>query len=120
VEVLVSRSFRAGLIVLGVLSVFDLLLPLLTDGEHPPIAVALVAAALGLASLVLIVSAWRGATRAVIPLIVLRVLSAISAVPAVFVAGVPQAVVLAAGAGVLVTIVGITLVLATRIRAGVR
>lgn len=115
-----SRSTRAGLIVLGVLSALDLLLPLLTDGEHPPMAIALVAAALGLASLVLVVSAWRGARRAVVPLVVLRTLSALAAVPAAIVPGVPQPVVLAAGAGVLVTAVGIVLVLANRVTAGVR
>ena len=79
-----SRSLRAGLIVLGVLSVLDLLTPLVTDGEHPPMAIALGSAVIGLASLVLAVSAWRGAMRAVLPLVVLRALSAISAVPAVF------------------------------------
>ncbi|TWP50411.1 hypothetical protein FKR81_19725 [Lentzea tibetensis] len=115
-----SRSTRAGLIVLGVLSVLDLLLPLLTDGEHPPMAIALVAAALGLASLVLVVSAWRGATRAVVPLVVLRALSALGAVPAAVVPGVPQPAIIAAGAGVLLTAVGIVLVLASRVTAGAR
>lgn len=51
-----SPSSRAGLVLLGLLSAIDLFLPLLTDGETPPMGVALVAAALGLASLALIVS----------------------------------------------------------------
>src|SRR5689334_25148579 len=66
----VPTMFRTGLLILGLLSVADLLLPLLTDGESPPVAVALVAAALGLASLVLVISAWRGARKAILPLIV--------------------------------------------------
>lgn len=115
-----SRSLRAGLIVLGVLSILDLLLPFLTDGEHPPMAIAQVTALVGLASLVLVVSAWRGATRALIPLAVLRGVSALLAVPAVFEPGVPGPVVLAAGGGVLVTLVGIALVFAARISAGAR
>ena len=101
-----SRSLRAGLIVLGVPSALDLLLPLLTDGEHPPMAVALVAAGLGLASLALVLSAWRGATRAVMPLVILRVVSALSAVPALTMSGVPNAAVRAAAAIIALTIVG--------------
>lgn len=115
-----SRSLRAGLIVLGVLSILDLLLPFLTDGEHPPMAIAQVTAVIGLASLVLVVSAWRGAARALIPLAVVRGVSALLAVPAVFVSGVPVPVVLTVGVGLLVTLVGITLLFATRISAGAR
>lgn len=115
-----SRSFRAGLLVLGLLSALDLLLPLLTDGEHPPVAIALATAAVGLASLVLVVSAWRGARRAVLPLIILRALSALSAIPAIVEPGVPAPVVLMVVAGLLLTALGIALVLATRIRAGAR
>jgi hypothetical protein len=111
---------RAGLIVLGVLSVLDLLLPLLTDGEHPPMAIALVTAVLGLLSLVLVVSAWRGATRAVLPLVLLRALSAIAALPALLVSDVPVEAVVAGSAAVLVTAVGVVLVLADRIKAGLR
>ncbi|GGU57879.1 hypothetical protein [Lentzea flava] len=106
--------YRAGLIVLGLLSVADLLLPLLTDGETPPMAVALVAAALGLASLILVVSAWRGARKAVLPLIVLRALSAVGALPAFFEPDVPAPAIAAAAAVVLLTAVGAILVLKGR------
>ena len=37
-----STTFRAGLVVLGVLSVGDLAAPLLTDGETPPMVIALI------------------------------------------------------------------------------
>jgi hypothetical protein len=107
-----SRSLRAGLIVLGVPSALDLVLPLLTDGEHPPMAVALVVAVLGLASLALLVSAWRGATRAVIPLVTLRVVSALTAVPALAMSGVPNGAVRAAAAIIALTLVGGIAVLA--------
>ncbi|MDQ3825512.1 MAG: hypothetical protein M3325_07085 [Actinomycetota bacterium] len=107
-----SRSLRAGLIVLGVPSALDLALPLFTDGEHPPMAVALVAAGLGLASLALVVSAWRGTTRAVMPLVILRVVSALSAVPALTMSGVPNAAVRAAAAIIALTVVGGIAVLA--------
>lgn len=106
-----SRSIRAGFGVLAVLSVLDVLGPLLTDGEHPPMGVALAGCVIGLASLALIVSAWRGAHRAVLPLVVLRVLSALTAAPAFVVSGVPAAAVAAAAAIVVLTVVGIVLVL---------
>jgi hypothetical protein len=106
--------FRAGLLVLGLLSVADLLLPLLTDGEAPPMAIALVAAALGLASLVLVISAWRGAHKAIIPLVALRALSAATSLPAFFAAGVPAPAIGAAAATVLLTVAGAFLVLKGR------
>lgn len=106
-----SRSFRIGLVVLGVLSALDLIGPLLTDGETPPMSVALVGSAIGLASLALVVSAWRGANRAVLPLVVLRLLSALAAVPAFFVSDVPAAVIGVAAAGIALTVVGVVLVL---------
>lgn len=106
-----SPSFRTGLVVLGLLSALDLALPLLTDGQTPPMAVALVAAALGLASLALVISAWRGARRAVLPLVVLRALSAAAAVPAFLEPGVPTAVIVTTAVGIAATILGIVLVL---------
>jgi hypothetical protein len=106
--------FRTGLLVLGLLSAADLLLPLLTDGQSPPMAIALVSAALGLASLVLLVSAWRGAHRAVLPLIVLRAVSAATALPAFVAPDVPAPAIAAAAATVLLTAAGATLVLKGR------
>jgi hypothetical protein len=106
-----SRTFRAGLIAFGLLSVVDLAGPLLTDGETPPMSIALIGSALGLISLVLVVLAWRGARRAVVPLIVLRVLSALTAVPAFFVEDVPAAAMAAAGVSIVLAIAGTALVL---------
>jgi hypothetical protein len=117
-EDLMSVSFRAGLGVLGLLSAADLALPLLSDGEHPPMPIALVAAGIGLASLVLIVFAVRGSRRATIALIVLRTLSALAAVPAFYEAGVPATARILAGAGVALTILGIALVLTPSRRVG--
>jgi hypothetical protein len=114
-----SRSFRAGLGILGVLSLLDVAGPLLTDGDNPPMAVALVGALLGVASLVLVVLVWRGARRAVLPLVGLRLLSALSAAPAFFVGDVPGAIRGLAAAIVLLTLVGITLVVGARERQSV-
>jgi hypothetical protein len=106
--------FRAGLLVLGLLSVADLLLPLLTDGEAPPMAIALISAALGLASLVLVISAWRGARKAIPPLIALRALSAATSLPAFFEPGVPTPAIAAAAVTVVLTAAGAFLVLKGR------
>jgi hypothetical protein len=106
-----SRTFRAGLILFGLLSIGDLAGPLLTDGEHPPMSIALIGAVLGLISLVLVVLAWRGERRAVVPLIVLRVLSAASALPAFFLGDVPAAALVAAGVTVVLAVAGTVLVL---------
>ena len=105
-----SRSFRIGLLLLGVLSVLDVLLPFMTDGEQPPMAVAVAAAVLGALSLVLVVSAWRGAARAVPALIVLRLLSAASALPALFAPAVDAVVMSAAATIVVLTLIGTALV----------
>jgi uncharacterized membrane protein len=114
-----SRSFRAGLVLLGVLSVLDLAGPLMTDGDHPPMWVALVGSALGLASLVCVVAAWRGARRAVLPLVVLRLLSALTAVPAFFVDDVPAGIIALVAAIVVATLIGVALVSGSRGRMAV-
>ncbi|MFC9693316.1 hypothetical protein ACFTSF_32505 [Kribbella sp. NPDC056951] len=102
---------KAGLVVLGLVSVADLLTPLLSDGEHPPMAVAIGTAVVGLISLVLIVLGWRGKRWVLAPLITLRLASALLAVPAFFVADVPAGAVAAAGVGVAATIFGVIAVL---------
>jgi hypothetical protein len=106
-----NRFYRAGLVVLGVLSLGDLSAPLLTDGEHPPMSIALIGSALGLVSLVLCVLAWRGAKAAAIALVVVRVLSALTAVPAFTVGGVPTVAMVLAGVAITLTLVAVVLVL---------
>ena len=41
-EVTMTRSYRTGLVLLGVVSFLDVLGPLATDGEHPPMWIALI------------------------------------------------------------------------------
>jgi hypothetical protein len=106
-----SRMNKAGLVVLGLLSVLDLAGPLLTDGEHPPMAIAVGGAVVGLISLVFVGLAWRGKRWALAPLITLRIASALLAVPAFFASDVPAPAVAAAGIGVAATIFGVVAVL---------
>ncbi|MFI6681682.1 hypothetical protein [Kribbella sp. NPDC050470] len=113
--------YKLGLVVLGLLSVGDLLMPVLTDGEHPPMGIAIGAAVVGLVSLVLVGFAWQGKRWSLAPLITLRLASALLAVPAFFESGVPAAAVAAAGVGVAATVFGVVAVLLpSRELAGVR
>lgn len=106
-----STIFRAGLVVLGVVSLTDLAAPLLTDGNTPPMFIALIGCALGAISLVLAAFAWRGRVAAAIGLVIVRVLSALTAVPAFLVAGVPLVPTVLAGTFITLTLVGCALVL---------
>ena len=106
-----TRSYRVGLTLLAALSVLDLLTPLITDGQHPPMAVAAAAALLGLASLSFVMVAWRGSRSALSALVVLRTLSALSATPAFFSPGVPAAAMAAATGLIILTLVGIGFVI---------
>jgi hypothetical protein len=107
-----STAYRAGLVVLGVLSVVDLAAPLLTDGETPPLFIALIGSGLGLLSLILIVLAWRGRVAAALGVVVLRLLSALTAVPAFVFDGVPTVPKVLAGIAITLTVIGSVLVLA--------
>lgn len=111
---------RAGFVLLGVLSLLDIVSVFLTDGQFPPLWVALLGAALGVASLVLLVPAWRGSRLSLVALIVLRLVSAASAVPAFTNDGVPGPIQVLAGAIIVLTLVGCAAVVAraeTRVRS---
>jgi hypothetical protein len=107
-----STAYRAGLILLGLLSLGDLAAPLLTDGQTPPMFIALIGSALGLLSLVLVVLAWRGRIAAAVGLVVLRLLSALTAVPAFLEPGVPLVPMVLAGVAITITLAGVVLVFA--------
>ena len=100
---------RIGLVIFGLLSVVDIVGIFFTDGDHPPYAVAAIGTLLGLVSLVLVVQAFRDPSRSLRLLIGLRVLSAVTAIPAFFVSDVPAAAQVAAGAIVVLTAVGVLL-----------
>jgi len=105
---------RAGLVILGLLSLGDIATIALTDGDHPPYAIAAVAAALGFVSLALVVRALRDPSSPVRLLIGLRVLSAVAALPALFVSDVPAAAQVTAGTMVVFTAAGVMLTAGSR------
>ena len=102
------RPAGVGLWLLGFCSLLDIATLPLTDGQTPPWGVAIAGAVLGAVSLVLVVRALRGA--GVRLLIGLRILSALSAVPAFLLGGVPPAAVAGAAAVVVLNVVGVLLV----------
>jgi NAD/NADP transhydrogenase alpha subunit len=104
-----SRSRRAGLILLGLLSLGDVVTIFVTDGKTPPYAVAAIVTVLGLASLFLVVRARRDPAGSMRVLIGLRIVSAVTALPAFFVNDVPAAAKTAAAAVVVLTVVGVLL-----------
>jgi hypothetical protein len=107
-----SPVARAGLTVLGVISLGDLAAPLVTDGETPPMSVALVGSALGALSLALVMLAWRGRMAAALGLVVVRALSALTAVPAFIFPDVPLVPRILAGVFITLTLAGVGMVLA--------
>lgn len=112
-----STGRRVGLVILGLLSLGDIATIALTDGETPPYAVAAVVAVLGVVSLVLAVQAFRDPTRPLRLLIGLRVLSAVTALPAFFVSDVPAGAQAAAAGVVVLTAVGVLLTARARVTA---
>jgi hypothetical protein len=104
-----STGRRIGLYLFGLLSVADIAGIFLTDGDHPPYAVAAVGTLLGVVTLVLVVQALRDPSRSLRLLIGLRVLSAVTAIPAFFVSDVPAGAEIAAAAIVVLTAVGVLL-----------
>jgi hypothetical protein len=105
-----TATARAGLAVFGVLSIGDIVTLALTDGDHPPYAVAILSAVLGLASLPLVVRAWRDVRRQVRALVVMRVISAATCLPAFFISDVPDVARLSAGAIVALTALAVVLI----------
>ena len=105
-----GRTGRSiALVVFGLVSLGDVASLALTDGETPPYAVAALGALLGLVSLVLVVQAVRDPSKPLRLLIGLRVISAITAMPAFFVSDVPAGAQAAAAGIVVLTAVGVLL-----------
>jgi hypothetical protein len=105
-----STIRRVGLFALAVPSLVDVLTVPLTDGEHPPYPVAVLATLLGVVSLGLVGRALRDPSGSLRLLVGLRVLSAVTALPAFVVDGVPSGAQAVAGVVVVLAAVGVLLV----------
>lgn len=113
-----TGPLAAGLVILGLLSVFDVVSPIVfpaagPDEPGPPAGIVLLGVALGLVSLALIalLILGRGRGRGVaVGLVGCRVLSALIAVPAFFVSGVPGWIVVTVAVFIALTAVGCVLI----------
>jgi hypothetical protein len=105
-----STTATIGLVVAGLLGLSDVAGPALTDGQHPPMSIAIAGAVLGLITLAGVVMGWRGSRPGIVAVIVTRLLSALSAVPAFFVDGVPAGAKAAAAVGIVLTLLSVALV----------
>lgn len=110
---------RQGLLVaalLGVVDIVSLAFPT-PDGETgPPLGIVILGGLLGIATVALVVRAWRtGSRKAIRGIAALRVLSMISALPAFFV-DVPAWVKVVVAVLVLLTLVSVVLMLSTERR----
>jgi hypothetical protein len=111
-----SGKNKAGLVVAALLGLADLASlagPQPEPGEPgPPVAVLVVGTVLGLVTLLAAAYAWRTGNRVGSRVVAgTRILSALLAVPAFFVEGVPAGLVAVAAAGVLLTVACVWLVL---------
>ncbi|MEU6407316.1 hypothetical protein [Microbispora sp. NPDC046933] len=93
-----------GLVIAGLFGLIDVISVPFGDGEHPPFVVALADGVLGLITVVGVVLAWRGSRAGVVAVIVTRLLSALTAVPAFFSDGVPAPAVAVAAVGIVLTL----------------
>ena len=106
-----SKSFVTGLVIAGLLALGDVTTPLTSDGEHPPMVIGLIDLALGLVTIAGIVLAWRRASRGgITAIIVTRLLSIMTALPAFFVDDVPGPVKVVVAVGLAITLLCVGLV----------
>lgn len=86
------KAIRTGLVLAFLLGLSDIPQVLITDGENPPMGVAIAATVLGVVTVAAVVLAWRGSRTGFTVTAVTRALSALSALPALVVDDVPVAI----------------------------
>jgi hypothetical protein len=115
-----TKTFTTGLILAALLSLSDLVTLAVTDGENPPMEVAVGGAVLGLITLAGLVLAWRGGRAGLWVVIVSRALSALGAVPAFVVDDVPTGAVIGVGVYIAITVATLFLLVPTLRRTPAR
>ncbi|GIF51475.1 hypothetical protein DFJ67_7368 [Asanoa ferruginea] len=110
-----------GLVLAGLLGLGDVI-SIVGGVDGPPLAVLIAGSLLGVITLVGVVLGWRGSRAGIVTVVVTRLLSALTAVPAFFVDDVPDGAVGFAAVGVAVTLITVALLapaLRPTVRAGV-
>lgn len=102
---------RTGLVIAALLGVLDVAAGAMQlGGGVVPAGVAAAMIVFGAGTVALVPFAWRGARWAGWPIVAMRVASALTGLPAFFVAGVPAGAVIAASAGILLALAVATLI----------
>ena len=110
-----SRNMTIGLILSAILGVLDVVsVAGLGADDGPPAFVIVIGLVLGVVTLVGVAMAWRGNARGVPIIVVSRVLSALSAIPAFFVEEAPDWAPPVVGVGIVITIAAIALIYSGR------
>ena len=110
-----SLHYKIGLVLCALLGVVDVVSVAGAGAEDgPPTPVLVLGLILGLITLVGVYLAWRGDKRGFIAVVVSRLISALSAVPAFFVDDVPDWVPVAVGGGIIVTAIALGLLFSGR------
>lgn len=106
-----STVAKVGLAICALLGVLDIVsLGGIGADDGPPVPIVLLGALLGLITLWGVRIAWRGQRKGATIVIVARVISALTALPAFFVDDVPDWVVPVVSVGLLLTVIGVGLV----------
>lgn len=111
----VTTKNRVGLslaAVLGVVDVIAVAFPTPEGAAGPPFSVLVLDALCGVVTLVAVALAWKGHRVATFVAVAARTISALTALPAFFVGGVPTLVVVSVSVFITATIVSVVLMLA--------
>jgi hypothetical protein len=117
-----TTGVTVGLVLAGLLGLGDAIGIVTGGGEGPPFPVLVAGAVFGAITIIGVVLGWRGSRAGIVAVIVTRLLSALSAVPAFFVDDVPAGAVGVAAFGIGVTLLAVALLapaLRQRVAAGV-
>lgn len=105
-----TRQFKIGLIICALLGIIDVVsIASVGSDDGPPTAVIVIGLVLGLITLVGVRLAWRGDDKGFTMVVVSRVLSALTGIPAFFADDAPDWAPVAVGIGIVATAVGLGL-----------
>lgn len=114
-----SRNMTIGLILSAVLGVIDVVSVAGAGADDgPPAFVLVIGLVLGVVTLVGVAMAWRGNARGVRLVVVSRVLSALSGIPAFFADDAPDWAPPAVGVGIVITIAAVALIYSGQRKTG--
>lgn len=106
-----NRTTHLGLVLAGLLGLLDMAALVAGGGDYPPLAVGVADTLLGLVTVVAVVRGWQGNRAAIGTVVAARAVSALTALPAFAVDGVPAAGIAAAATLLALTLLAAALLL---------